>query len=362
MSKCRIIGAGSAGSLAYNTNVNLNTAGGSKKQGFPTTLGDPLINKHEIASRATGLNRNVIFTINQLGGFHTALLLRGGVHPKAPYIYRPLREPDPETNFMLDYLIIGGGGGGGVNIGGGGGAGGYIEGQRSMRYYQIPFPCSVGNGGAPNVSGQNSYFDNRIAIGGGRGGFYISQPYINGANGGSGGGSRGTRAIGVGLLGQGNNGANSTVGESSGGGGGAGSPGIQANPTQNGNGGSGKASSITGTLIYRAGGGGGTGGGFGAASSPSGGSGGIGGGGNGGISIFPYTAGTNGTANTGGGGGGGAVDNFTALAGSGGSGVIIFKYFHGTIHITGLTYTTSKVGEYTVTTLTSGTGSVRWTL
>jgi hypothetical protein len=35
MSKARVIGAGSAGSTIYGCNVNLNTAGGTKKQGLP---------------------------------------------------------------------------------------------------------------------------------------------------------------------------------------------------------------------------------------------------------------------------------------------------------------------------------------
>ena len=35
MSKARVIGACSAGSTIYNCNVNLNTAGGNKKQGLP---------------------------------------------------------------------------------------------------------------------------------------------------------------------------------------------------------------------------------------------------------------------------------------------------------------------------------------
>ena len=45
MSKSRIMGAGTAGSTIHNCNVNLNTAGGSKKQGFPFTLGSPTINR-----------------------------------------------------------------------------------------------------------------------------------------------------------------------------------------------------------------------------------------------------------------------------------------------------------------------------
>ena len=90
MSKARIIGAGNAGSLGYNTNVNLNTAGGSKKQGFPFTLGSPLFNRTEVARRATGPNRNVIFFLNQVGGPNrTNHFEGGGVHRREPYVFVP---------------------------------------------------------------------------------------------------------------------------------------------------------------------------------------------------------------------------------------------------------------------------------
>ena len=66
MSKARIIGAGTAGSTNYNCNVNLNTGGGPKKQGFPWSMGTPS-NIYPIMNRSLGNNRNVIFTMNQLG-------------------------------------------------------------------------------------------------------------------------------------------------------------------------------------------------------------------------------------------------------------------------------------------------------
>jgi hypothetical protein len=87
MSKARIMGAGTAGSTIHNCNVNLNTAGGSKKQGFPFTLGSPTINRHAI-HKSIGLNRTVIYTINQLGGIgHTAKVTHGGLRPKKTYVY-----------------------------------------------------------------------------------------------------------------------------------------------------------------------------------------------------------------------------------------------------------------------------------
>lgn len=87
MSKARIIGAGNAGSTIYNCNVNLNTAGGSKKQGLPFSVDTPIINYHAI-NRAIGNKRDVIFTINQIGGVgHTAKVTYGGLRPKEPFNY-----------------------------------------------------------------------------------------------------------------------------------------------------------------------------------------------------------------------------------------------------------------------------------
>jgi hypothetical protein len=88
MSKARIIGAGNAGSTIYHTSVNSNTGGGPKKQGSPITLGSPTFNLKEIKRRATGPNRDVIFTLNQVGGANrTNHFQGGGVHRRAPYRY-----------------------------------------------------------------------------------------------------------------------------------------------------------------------------------------------------------------------------------------------------------------------------------
>lgn len=90
MSKSRIIGAGNAGSTIYNCNVNLNTAGGSKKQGFPFSLDTPTINRHAIRLKATGDKRNFIFTMNQLTGGvgHTKYFRQDGIHPHIPYVFK----------------------------------------------------------------------------------------------------------------------------------------------------------------------------------------------------------------------------------------------------------------------------------
>jgi hypothetical protein len=95
MSKCRIIGAGSAGSTVYNCNVNLNTAGGTKKQGSPFSL-DSARATRPVMKHAQGPNKNVIFTLNQLGnkgrlGRHS---YADGAHKRAPYDYnKPRAQP-----------------------------------------------------------------------------------------------------------------------------------------------------------------------------------------------------------------------------------------------------------------------------
>jgi ribosomal protein S6E (S10) len=88
MSKSRIIGAGIAGSTIYYCNVNLNIAGGTKKQGLPFSPNEPVLNRRVIKIRANGVNRKMIFTINQVGGIgHTTTVTRGGLRPKAPYVF-----------------------------------------------------------------------------------------------------------------------------------------------------------------------------------------------------------------------------------------------------------------------------------
>ena len=88
MSKSRIIGAGTAGSTIYHCNVNLNTAGGTKKQGLPFSISDSNLCHRPIKIKAYGTHRDVIFTLNQVGGIgHTTTVTRGGLRPRDPYVY-----------------------------------------------------------------------------------------------------------------------------------------------------------------------------------------------------------------------------------------------------------------------------------
>jgi hypothetical protein len=83
------------------------------------------------------------------------------------------------------------------------------------------------------------------------------------------------------------------------------------------------------------------------------GAGGLGGGGKGG-GRYSSTAPQSGTGNTGGGGGGGGWRH-THYGGSGGSGIIILKYFSfaTAIFSAGVTSTTRIVGNYKVTEITA---------
>ena len=64
----RTMGPGGAGSSKYNVNININTHGGSKKQGLPATrnIGNRFT-LNAIKRRASS-NSKVLFIINQLGG------------------------------------------------------------------------------------------------------------------------------------------------------------------------------------------------------------------------------------------------------------------------------------------------------
>ena len=273
----------------------------------------------------------------------------------------------------IDYLVVAGGGAGGHDgqnndiAGGGGGAGGLLYGTR----YRITSPSTltvtVGGGGSgvaansstPATNGNNSVLGSITAIGGGRGGGYVTSPsaYYSANSGGSGGGGIYSLNSGaVGTSGQGNSGGNGTSSASpgayaAGGGGGAGAAGenCDASTGRGGNGGVGLSYDIAGNgTVYYAGGGGGGSGYQIAGKTP--GTGGLGGGGNGSATDI----GTAGTANTGGGAGGSGNINGSPYPGhpsaNGGSGIVVIRYKGGP-KATGGTIT--KSNDYTIHTFTS---------
>jgi len=295
------------------------------------------------------------------------------------------------AGFDVEYVVIAGGGSGGQaqpngTKGGGGGAGGYRSsvtgentgggGSAETAFRVVTgtnYNVSIG-AGAPafptqtatfldyrvpflTYSGEYSYFDNIVSIGGGTGGIWTN---IDGFYGGSGGGSA-TSANGLGQGGealkptQGYRGGDFAGSLGSGGGGGAGAAGVDASNNTGGNGGNGQTTSITGSSQTFAGGGGGGG-------ASTAGTGGTGGGGNGASSN---SGGSAGTANTGGGGGGSSWVNSSPNGvdgGAGGSGRIILLYPDTyTISQTGLTLTETDRGDgFKYADITAGTGTVSW--
>ena len=253
----------------------------------------------------------------------------------------------PYTTSVQYVIVAGGGGGDRAGAGtGGGGAGGYrssVPGEASGGGASAEslspvsaatvYPVVVGAGGlgaqlsgtTPALQGSNSSFNGIVSTGGG-GAAFVPNPQ-NSRNGGSGGGSSYSNSGGAGTSGQGYPGGNATLNGGGGGGGGAAQAGFgppTPAPQQRGwDGGDGVASSITGSPVYRAGGGGGCG-----RFTNNGvqGIGGLGGGANGSNPVDSPNPG--GTANTGGGGGGTDIGNppFSPVpAGPGGSGVVIIK-------------------------------------
>lgn len=69
-SRSKMLGAGLAGSSSRRVNPNLNTAGGSKKQGYASSIGVTTWGSRAISINANGQNEkhDYVFCTNQLGG------------------------------------------------------------------------------------------------------------------------------------------------------------------------------------------------------------------------------------------------------------------------------------------------------
>ena len=261
-------------------------------------------------------------------------------------------------SYNIDFLVIAGGGQGGDQHGGGGGAGGYRNSYGSETSGRgassetpittesgVVYTCTVGAGattshpgsGQDGADGSNSSISgsglSTITCTGGGGGAGHADGGATGRNGGCGGGSGLTGVGGDGVASQGYDGGDNpgsgyaswpNVGA---GGGGAGAAGGAGNANSSGNangwGGTGLASSITGSSVVRGGGGGG---GSHAPHTPATGSdnlGAAGGGGTGGVGNSSSTHATNGTDAKGGGGGG--SNGAGQTCGGGGDGIIILR-------------------------------------
>jgi hypothetical protein len=77
-SKTRMMGAGNAGSTKYKSNVNLNTFGGSKKQGITSRVGLDNWANVAVQTYSNGYGRNQLFYMNQLGGIGTGKSMFNG--------------------------------------------------------------------------------------------------------------------------------------------------------------------------------------------------------------------------------------------------------------------------------------------
>lgn len=247
--------------------------------------------------------------------------------------------------YGIEYLLVAEGGAGFTDPSGnagGGGAGGLLAGSFQVEE-DTNYPIVIGDGGAVWSDGDDSTFAGLTAIGGGRGGRYLSVAGYPGGSGG--GGGQQNSAGGAGTDGQGNAGG-ASVENGGGGGGGAGAAGDPSHGTsgaEGGDGGDGLESDISGVATYYAGGGGGSSHNISPGVAPLGG---LGGGGGGHFGGNPGTAGVAGTDNTGGGGGAGGE---SGAGGLGGSGVLIIRYA-GTQKGTGGVVT--AVGGYTIHTFT----------
>jgi hypothetical protein len=255
---------------------------------------------------------------------------------------------------IIEFFMVGGGGSGAGSFSGGGGAGGAIYGIGIYLSVGV-YPVTVGsgaigglgwsNGTSMNgVTGSDTTFNSLAANGGGGGGMFgyttgnpFGQPGLPGGSGGGGGSTDGSASRNpancVGGSSTQNQPANATKYGNSGGsgfvttvstyggggGGGAGGTGGTGTASKPGDGGIGIQNSISGTLIYYAGGGGGgsQGTGFGA--------GGSGGGGSGTATTTRAGDGINGLGGGGGAGGYNGVSN-SQIGGDGGSGIVIIRY------------------------------------
>ena len=223
------------------------------------------------------------------------------------------KAPSPYVAPIFELLVVAGGGGGAGYGGGGGGAGGLqLATVTSLNVGINTVVVGAGglggsNFGGTGARGQNSSFSSTVSIGGGGSG-----PDRDGGSG-AGSGYQST-TVGLGIIGQGNDGGARTSGDTAnaGGGGGAGSAGLSG-PA----GGIGGSGSFVSTFAAIGGSPAGwfAGGGGGNNSSGTARAGGIGGGGGANITA---------SANTGGGGKG---NHFEPVAsGSGGSGIVAIRY------------------------------------
>ena len=90
-SRTKMMGAGNAGMSVYNVNTNLNTFGGSKKQGITSRVGLDSWADRAVQTYSNGYGRNKLFVINQLGGVGAGKSMFNGLFTQVDGVHGPRR-------------------------------------------------------------------------------------------------------------------------------------------------------------------------------------------------------------------------------------------------------------------------------
>ena len=370
--------SGLAGTTFTTTTFTV-TKSGSTISGTATIAGLP--SGITATQSLNNTNPGNILTVTLNGVYPTADSLNTNLTISGLTVIAPL---------TVNWLIVAGGGGGAGGWGGigsgGGGAGGlrtsWPGGSGGGGNSENPLNLSVGTNynltiggpgagiaagsGAIGGTGASSTFNGILSNGGGGARSYVDgSASSSSADGGSGGGgtyitiSPGSTN---GATSQGYAGGSGTAAVTAyggGGGGGAAGSGGGGSSSNGGAGGTGLQVNIDGNNYYYAGGGGG-----GVTGSGTAGIGGSSVGGAGGADVANPGGNNASPANRGSGGGGGGYRTSGTVYGGGGNGsggVVILRY-PSSYTIGGLSGSTTTVGSDSVTTFSTGTGNVNWTI
>ena len=104
------MGAGNASCTKYNTNVNLNTGGGDKKQGITSRVGLDNWANLAIQTYSNGYGRNKLFVMNQLGGVGAGKSMFNGRFTQVDGVHNAIRpsyyrNEIPQMINRLAYLL-----------------------------------------------------------------------------------------------------------------------------------------------------------------------------------------------------------------------------------------------------------------
>jgi thiamine pyrophosphate-dependent acetolactate synthase large subunit-like protein len=100
-----MMGAGNSSSTIYNTNVNLNTFGGTKKQGITSRVGLDNWANSAVQTYSNGYGRNKLFCMNQLGGVGAGKSMFNGRFTQTDGVHCPdSQEPLPNESLPNESL------------------------------------------------------------------------------------------------------------------------------------------------------------------------------------------------------------------------------------------------------------------